>query len=305
VEATKRLEKLKAERNAIVLAHNSQMPEVQEAADLVGDSLELALGASKSKAQVLVFCGVHFMAETAAILSPGKTVLMPDHNAGCRMVRMLSLGAVRQMRARHPGAVVVTHVSSSAALQAESDICCTYDNAVEVVRSIPADKPVIFIPDKFLGDYVAEELKRPLILSKSYCPIQQRILPEHIDRARAEHPEAKVVVQPDSSAEVRAKADEVCAMPRLADYCRRSDATEFVIGAENGLIYRLSREMPDKKFFAASPVADCKNMRLTTVEKIIWSLEDMQYIVAVEPEVADRARRAIRRMLEITSNKQV
>lgn len=323
------LEKLKRERNALILAHSFQRPEVQDAADFVGGSLEMALLAARSDAAVIVVCGVYFMAETVAILcSPRlpsafypvekaayemprgerkkqaapaqKTVLIPDPAAGCRMARLLSPQKVRHLRSRHPGAVVVAHINTAADIKAESDICCTTSNALAVVGSIPRDKEVIFIPDKYLGDYVAKRLKRPLILAKSYCPIHLRILPEHIERARGEHPGAPVIVQPDCEPDVVAMADAVLTHAQMFDYCRESKAEEFIIGTENGMLYRLSREVPGKRFHPASPVSDCPTMKLHTLEKIIWSLEDMEHRVTVEPAIAEKARRAIERMLEIT-----
>ena len=296
---SKRLEELKRMRNAAILAHNYQRPEVQDAADFVGGSLELAMRAAETGAEVIVLCGVHFMAETAALMCPRKTILLPDSSVRCRMGRLLTAAKVRNMRADHPQAVVVTHINTSAAVKAESDICCTTHNAPDVVRSIPREKEVIFIPDKYLGDYVARQLDRPLILSASYCPIHQRLLPEHIDAAHKKHPSATVVVQPDSSRDVIAKADAVCTHRQLFDYCRESDAEEFIIGTENGMLYRLSQEIPGKKFHPASPVSDCPTMQLPTLDKILLSLEDMEYRVTVEPDIADKARKALQRMLDI------
>ena len=320
----KRLNELKGRRNAAILAHNYQRPEVQDAADFVGGSLELAMRASETGAGVIVLCAVHFMAETAALMCPRKTILLPDSSTRCRMGRLLTAAKVRNMRADHPQAVVVTHINTSAAVKAESDICCTSFNAPDVVRSIPREKEVIFIPDKYLGDYVARQLDRPLILPRSYCPIHQRLLPEHIDAARAalgrsctfdpsklnvdlEDKEAEkkktgqcpVIVQPDSSRDVIAKADAVCTHRQLFDYCRESDAEEFIIGTENGMLYRLSQEISGKKFHPALPVPDCPTMQLPTLDKILLSLEDMQYRVTVAPDVADKARKALQRMLDI------
>jgi len=297
---SKRLEELKRKRNAVLLAHNYQRPEVQDAADFVGGALELAMRASETDAEVIVLCGVHFMAETAALMCPRKTILLPDSSTRCRMGRLMTAAKVRRLREKHPDAVVVTHINTSAAVKAESDICCTSSNALDVVKSIPREKEVIFIPDKFMGDYVARQLDRPLILPKSYCPIHQRLLPEYIDRARQAHPRAKVIVPPDSSTVVIAKADAVCTHRQLFDYCRESDAEEFIIGTENGMLYRLSQEIPGKKFYPALPVSDCPTMQLPTLDKILLSLEDMEYPVTVEPDIADKARKALQRMLAIT-----
>jgi len=301
-ETLKYLAELTRKRNAVILAHNYQRPEVQDVGDFVGDSLDLSRRAAETKADVIVFCGVHFMAETAAILSPQKTVLMPDVNAGCPMANMLTVRELREMKKAHPGAVVVTYVNSSAAVKAESDICCTSANAVRIVDSIiPRDKEVMFIPDRWLGDYVSKQLKRLLILANGYCPTHQRILPEFIERARKEHPAAKVIVHPECTAEVVALADAVGSTSQILKYCRESAAEEFIIGTEVGILHRLAKESPGKKFYAASPVSDCPNMKLTTVEKIIWSLEDMETRITVEPEVAEKARLAIERMLKVSA----
>jgi quinolinate synthase len=299
-DTLKYLAELTRKRNAVILAHNYQRPEVQDVGDFVGDSLDLSRRAAETKADVIVFCGVHFMAETAAILCPRKTVLMPDVNAGCPMANMLTVRELRAMKAAHPAAVVVTYVNSSAAVKAESDICCTSANAVRVVDSIPRNKEIIFVPDRWLGDYVSKQLKRPLIFANGYCPTHQRILPEFIERARKEHPGAKVIVHPECTAEVIAMADAVGSTSQILKYCKESEAKEFIIGTETGILHRLGKESPGKRFYAASPVSDCPNMKLTTVEKIIWSLEDMETRITVEPEVAARARGAIDRMLAVS-----
>jgi quinolinate synthase len=295
------LDELKRKRNAVILAHNYQRPEVQDVGDFVGDSLDLSRRAAETDADVIVFCGVHFMAETAAILSPQKTVLMPDVNAGCPMANMLTVRELREMKKAHPGALVATYVNSSAAVKAESDMCCTSANAMRIVDSIPRDKEVMFIPDRWLGDYVSKQLKRPLILAKGYCPTHQRILPEHIERSRKEHPRAKVIVHPECTAEVIALADAVGSTSQILKYCRESTASEFIIGTEVGILHRLAKETPGKNFYAASPLSDCPNMKLTTVEKIIWSLEDMETRITVEPEIAAKARLAIERMLKVSA----
>lgn len=296
----KYLAELTRKRNAVILAHNYQRPEVQDVGDFVGDSLDLSRRAAETEAEVIVFCGVHFMAETAAILCPRKTVLMPDVNAGCPMANMLTVRELGAMKAAHPGAVVVTYVNSSAAVKAESDICCTSANAARIVDSIPRNKEIIFVPDRWLGDYVSKQLKREMILAKGYCPTHQRILPEFIERARKEHPGAKVIVHPECTAEVVGMADAVGSTSQILKYCKESGEKEFIIGTETGILHRLGKENPGKRFYAASPVSDCPNMKLTTVEKIIWSLEDMETRITVEADVAVRARAAIERMLAVS-----
>jgi quinolinate synthase len=300
-DTLKYLAELAHKRNAIILAHNYQRPEVQDVGDFVGDSLDLSRRAAQTQADVIVFCGVHFMAETAAIICPTKTVLMPDVNAGCPMANMLTVRELRDMKKAHPGAVVVAYVNSSAAVKAESDICCTSANAVRIVDSIPRDKEIIFVPDRWLGDFVSKQLKRPMILANGYCPTHQRILPEFIERARKEHPGAKVIVHPECTSEVIAIADAVGSTSQILKYCRESAAEEFIIGTETGILHRLNKESPGKKFYPASSLSDCPNMKLTTVEKIIWSLEDMETRITVQPEIADKARRAIELMLVVSS----
>jgi quinolinate synthase len=298
-EVLERLAALKRERNAVILAHNYQRGEVQDAADYVGDSLGLSRQAAQTGADVILFCGVDFMAETAAILCPEKTVLLPDKHAGCPMASMITGRELRRFKNDHPGAVVVCYVNSSAEVKAESDLCCTSANAVNVVRSVPLDKPVIFVPDKSLGRYCAEMTGRELILWPGYCPTHHRILPETIRRAKAEHPAARVLVHPECIAEAVELADVVGSTTGILKACAESDAREFIIGTESGIIHRLKKENPEKAFYEASPLADCPNMKLITLEKMIWSLEDMTYRVTVEEPTRSRALTCIERMLEI------
>jgi len=295
-----RLLELKRQRNAVILAHNYQRGEVQDAADFTGDSLGLSRQAAKTDADVILFCGVHFMAETAAILCPDKTVLVPDPNAGCPMANMVSPRELAAMKARHPGALVVTYVNSTAAIKAMSDICCTSANAVKVVASLPRDREVLFVPDQSLGDYVAKQLGRPMILWGGYCPTHHRILARDVRAARAEHPDALFVCHPECTADVVALADKVASTSGILRFCRESAAEELIIGTEIGLLHQLRKQSPGKVFVEASPLADCPNMKLNTIEKMVWSLEDMVERVTVPPETTEKARRAIERMLEIT-----
>jgi len=294
-----RLRELKRERNAVVLAHNYQRPEVQDAADFTGDSLGLSQQAARTAAGVILFCGVHFMAETAAIICPDKSVLIPDPNAGCPMANMVTPRELAEMKGRHPNAVVVTYVNSSAAVKAMSDVCCTSANAVKVVASVPRDREVLFVPDQSLGDYVAKQLGRPLILWPGYCPTHHHILAKDVRELKARHPDALFVCHPECTADVIALADHVASTSGMVRWCRESKATEIIVGTEIGLLHRLRKDSPDKAFIEASPLADCPNMKLNTLEKMVWSLEDMAYQVTVPPEVAAPARRAIERMLEI------
>lgn len=294
-----RINRLRQERNAIIVAHNYQRAEVQDIADYTGDSLGLSQEAAKTKAKVILFCGVHFMAETAAIICPDKTVLVPDINAGCPMANMITVRQLREEKAKHPDAVVVTYVNSSATIKAESDYCCTSSNAVKVVNSIPKDKEIIFIPDQSLGSYVASQTGRKLILWKGYCPTHHRILARDILEGKKLYPNAKVVVHPECLPEVIALADKVASTTGILKYCMETKAKKFIIGTEIGILHRLKKDNPDKIFIEASKLADCPNMKLNTLEKILWSLEDMEYRVTVPDEIAGKALRSIQRMLEI------
>jgi len=298
-ELLTRLSELKRERNAVILAHNYQRPEVQDAADHTGDSLGLSRQAAKTDADVILFCGVQFMAETAAIICPKKTVLIPDRNAGCPMANMIGPRELENARAEHPRAAVVCYVNSSAEIKAMSDVCCTSANAVDVVRSIPQDREVLFIPDQSLGSWVAKQLGRELILWEGFCPTHHRMLPEHVAAARRAHPEAELVVHPECLDEVVAEADEVASTSGMLRYCKESGARQFIIGTEIGMLHPLRTQNPAKQFFPVTGLADCPNMKLNTIEKMVWSLEDMQYVIKVPPDIARRARGAIDRMLEI------
>jgi len=298
-EIISRINKLRKERNAVIVAHNYQRPEVQDIADYVGDSLGLSQEASKTKAGIILFCGVHFMAETAAIICPDKTVLVPDINAGCPLANMITVRQLREEKAKHPDAVVVTYINSSAAIKAESDYCCTSSNAVKVVNAIPCDKDIIFIPDQSLGSYVVSQTGCKLILWKGYCPTHHRILAKDILERKKLYPNAKVVVHPECLPEVIALADKVASTTGILKYCHETDAKEFIIGTEIGLLHRLKKDNANKIFIEASKLADCPNMKLNTLEKILWSLEDMVYRVTVPDEIARKARLSIQRMLEI------
>jgi quinolinate synthase len=299
-ELTEKILKLKKERNAIILAHNYQNDEVQEIADYTGDSLGLSQKAAESDAGVIVFCGVHFMAETAAILCPDKTVLMPDLNAGCAMANMITLRQLKEMKKKHPNAMVVCYINTTAEIKTECDFCCTSSNAVKVVQALPENQEIIFVPDKYLGSYVQDQSKRKLILWEGYCPTHRRILAEDILKKKALYPKAEVLVHPECTPDVIAMANKVLSTGGMVKYVKESSAEEFIIGTEIGLLYRLQKENPNKRFFPASQLADCPNMKLTNLEKILWSLEDMVYRITVPSELAQRAKKCIDRMLEIT-----
>lgn len=290
---------LKRKRDAVILAHNYQIGEVQDIADYTGDSLGLSLQASKTRAQVILFCGVGFMAETAAIICPDKVVLMPDENAGCPMANMITVRQLREMKKRYPEARVVCYVNTTAAIKAESDICCTSANAVKVVSSIPKEIPIIFVPDKSLGDYVARQCGREMLLWNGYCPTHHRILARHIIAMRREHPQAVVMVHPECTADVIELADQALSTGGMRRYARETDARELVVGTEVGLLHSLRKDNPQKTFYPASDMADCPNMKLNTLEKMLWALEDMVYQVHVPENIRVRASKAIERMLSL------
>lgn len=294
-----RILELKKERNAVILAHNYQIGEVQDIADHVGDSLGLSRIAAKVDADVILFAGVYFMGETAKILAPNKTVIIPDKNAGCPLANMIVGRELRTLKEKHPNAVVVCYVNSSADIKAESDYCCTSANAVNVVNSIPKDKEIIFVPDKNLGRYVEIQSGRKLIRWQGYCPTHQRILPEHILKRRDEYPDAPVVAHPECSEEVLEHADHICSTTGMIEFSKNSNSDNIIVCTEIGMIHRLKKDVPDKNFVPVTELADCPNMKLNNPEKILWALEDMEYQVEVPVDVAQKAQTAIQRMVEI------
>ncbi len=295
-----KISELKKKNNAVILAHNYQRGEIQDVADFVGDSLGLSQQAAKTDADLIVFCGVHFMAETAALLSPDKTVIMPDEHAGCPMASMITARELRAKKKLYPNAKVVCYVNTTAAVKAESDICCTSSNAVKIVSSIPEDQEIIFVPDKSLGAYVSSCLDREMMYWEGYCPTHHRILAEQIVKMKSEHPEAEVVVHPECTPDVIALADHVASTTGILKYVNSSNSKEFAIGTEIGILHRMKKENPDKTFMPVTPLSDCPNMKLNTLEKLLWSLEDIQFVVTVPEEIAVEARKAIQRMLDLS-----
>lgn len=296
----KDIRRLKEERKAVILAHYYQRPEIQEVADFIGDSLQLSQQAANTEAEVIVFCGVHFMAETAAILSPDKEVLLPEHRAGCPMADMVTADSLRARKAELPDAVVVTYVNSSAEVKAESDICCTSSNAVKIIQSIPADKRILFVPDRNLGDYVAKETGRDLILWEGYCNTHDRVTVEDLIKARERHPGALVLVHPECRPEVVAMADFVGSTSGILKYARNSEGQSFIIGTEKGILHQLRKHCPEKEFFLASESLVCPNMKATTLDKVRWALEDMQPKITVDETTRVRALKAVERMLAVS-----
>ncbi len=289
--------KLKKERDAVILAHNYQRPEVQDIGDFRGDSLGLSQEAARRKPEVIVFCGVQFMAETAAILCPDSVVLLPDPEAGCPMADMMTPADVERMKREHPGAAVVTYINSSAEVKAVSDACCTSANTLKVVESFPPGQEIIFGPDQYLGHFISTKTDRTIHLWRGHCPSHMKILTEDILRARQEHPAAKVMVHPECTPDVVELADVALGTAGMIRYARESDAAEFVVGTEVGMVYRLEQDVPGRKFFPATKRALCPNMKKITLEKVLWSLEELKPRITVDPDIARRAKKAVDRML--------
>lgn len=293
------IRRLLKERNAVLLAHNYMRDEVQEIADITGDSLALSMEAARTGADVIVFCGVHFMAESAAILSPDKTVLLPRPDAGCPMADMVTVEGLEELKARHPGVPVVTYVNSSAEVKAHSDICCTSANALTVVRSLPENK-LIFVPDRNLGRWVAKSVPdKEFIFWEGYCPTHERMTVEAVLQKKAAHPDALFICHPECAPQVSALADHVCSTSGMYEFCRTSAARRFIVGTEAGILFKLRQENPDKEFILASPALICPNMKLTSLEDVLYSLQNMAPVVTVPEEVRVKARAALDRMLAI------
>jgi quinolinate synthase len=299
IELLNSIIKLKHEKDAIILAHNYQIGEVQDIADLTGDSFQLSVAASRTRKKIIIFCGVHFMAETARILSPEKKVILPDINSRCPMADMINAGQLKKLKEKHPGAVVVCYVNSSARVKALSDICCTSSNAVNVVNSIPKNKKIIFIPDKYLGSYVQKQTGRELILWNGYCPVHVVINVENITGLKKEHPDAVVIVHPECTPDVIDAADKVASTGGMLKYVKKSQKKSFIVGTEIGIIHRLKKENPDKTFYPAADNAICPDMKLINLEKIFLSLEDEKYEIKLPNDIITKAKSAIDRMISI------
>ncbi len=293
-----RVKELKAWRNAVVLAHNYQIEEVQDAADYIGDSFGLSRIAAETKADVVVLCGVHFMAEGAALLAPDKIVLLPEPLAGCPMADMVTAEALREKRKQHPGATVVTYVNSSAAVKAESDICVTSANAVKVVNSLDCEE-ILFVPDKNLANYVAKHTNKKVIAWEGYCLVHHRVSSDDVHKAREAHPDAVLVVHPECRPEVVAASDYALSTSGILQFAGETKHRKLIIGTEMGIMYRLRKENPDKVFYLLSQGLVCPNMKYTTLGKIVQALETLQPRITVPDNVRDGARRALLRMLEI------
>lgn len=295
----RRIVELKAARNAVLLVHNYQRAEVQDLADFLGDSLGLSQQAARTDADVIVFCGVHFMAETAAILSLDKIVLLPDPEAGCPMADMITPARLQKMKDEHPNATVVTYVNSSAEVKAMSDYCCTSANAPQVLAAVDNDE-IIFVPDRWLASWASQFVDKKVYAYHGHCPTHVCILAADIQRAKREHPNALVVAHPECTSDVVAMADAAKSTSGMVKFCAESDALEFIIATEYGLIYRLQKDNPGKRFYRATDHAICPNMKKITLEKVLWSLEDLEPRITVSKDIADKARLAIERMISIT-----
>ena len=298
------IRELKRQRNAVILAHNYQEGRIQEAADFSSDSLKLAQYATKTEAEVILFCGVHFMAETAAMLCPDKTVLVPDLAAGCSLADMVLPAQVRRWKQEHPGGEVVCYINTSAAVKAECDYCCTSANGETILNAIAPDREILFVPDYYLGSYLKAKTGRKIHLWKGYCPAHTAITPEGVDRLREQHPEAEFLMHPECGCLTKQMdlADRILSTDGMIQYVRQSPAKAFIVATENGILYRMRKENPDKLFLPASEQATCQHMQVNTLEKVAQSLIRMQYPVTVDPKIARRALVPIRRMLEITES---
>ena len=293
------IRKLAAERKAVILAHNYTRGEVQDVADYTGDSLELARKATEVDADVIVFCGVYFMAETAAILNPGKTVLIPDPSAGCPMADMITGAQLRELKARRPGAKAVCYVNSTAEVKAECDICVTSGNAERVMATFAPGEEIIFVPDQHLGGHISGLLGREYTLWPGYCPTHQLITAKGIADARSLHPGAPVMVHPECAKDVREAADHALSTGGMCRFARESDEKEFIVGTEVGILHRLRKENPGKTFYPVSDRVVCPNMKKTTLENLADCLREMKTVVTVPETVSSRARRAVEAMLAV------
>lgn len=298
-EQIRYINRRKQELNAIILAHFYQRPEIQEMADYVGDSLQLAVQAAKTTADVIVFCGVRFMAESAKILNPKRTVLLPEPGAGCPMADMVTAKELRRKKQELPGVQVVCYVNSSAEVKAESDICCTSSNAVKVVNSLPPDVPVLFVPDKNLGHFVARQTGREMILWEGYCPVHHRVSLDELMEAKRQHPGAVVMVHPECQPEVVAASDYALSTGDILETVGRLPDREFIIGTEEGLLYQLRKRYPDRNFYLVRDEFLCPDMKLTTVEKVVRSLETLEPKIEVPEDVRGRAYQALERMINL------
>lgn len=295
-----KIQELKVEKNAVILAHNYQLPEVQDIADFTGDSLGLSIQARDTRADIIVFCGVRFMAETAKVISPHKKVLLPRQEAGCPMADMIDREALLRLKEKHPEAKVLCYVNTSAEVKAECDLCCTSANAPLVVeRGLQGAREIIFVPDKYLGSYVVRKTGRRLVLWDGYCPVHVKILPQHIEKAKREHPQAEVLAHPECRSEALELADQVLSTEGMCRYVAHASGEEFIVATEVGILHRLRKENPRKRFYSAFEGAVCEDMKLTTLKDVLQALEEEKYEITLPEEVIEKASRSIERMLQL------
>lgn len=297
---------LKKERNAVILAHNYQTAEIQEVADFVGDSLGLAYQAQKTQADVILFCGVHFMAETAKIVNPGKVVLIPDMDAGCSLSDSCPAEDLKAYLDKNPGYYVVAYINCSAGVKALSDVIVTSGNATKIVNQVPADKKILFVPDQNLGEWVTQQTGRPMQLWEGNCYVHIEFTHQSIVKIREQYPDAPVVAHPECTRAVRMLADEVCSTEKMVEYCKKSESKAFIIVTESGMLHRLRREIPGKEFIPGPTdhcaCADCRYMKMNTLEKMVKALETLEPQIHMSPELLDKAKAPIERMLEWSKN---
>jgi len=296
---TKEIRSLAQVKNAIILAHNYQSPEIQDCADYVGDSLELSRIAADNNAEIIVFCGVHFMAESASMLALYKKVLLPEINAGCPMADMADAETLRAEKMKYPGAKVVTYINSSAAVKAESDVICTSSNAIDIVRGIEGDE-ILFVPDKNLGSWVSRHTDKTVHLWKGFCPVHADITVEEVMAVKASHPDSMLMVHPECDPSVVDIADEVLSTGGMVRFVSNTTAKSIIVGTEIGMIHKLRKTAPSIEFISASGNFVCPNMKKTTLEKVYTALSTEQPIITVIPEIADRARKALTKMLALS-----
>ncbi len=300
----KKILKLKKEKHAVIIVHNYQRDEVQDIADISGDSLALSQAAIKADAKVIVFCGVDFMAESASILNPDKIVLLPVKEAGCPMADMVTVERLREKKKKHPGAAIVCYVNSSATIKAESDICCTSSNAIQIVQSLKDYKEVIFIPDKNLGRYVQQHVSdKKIILWEGFCPTHIRVSKEEVLKTKEAHPEAEVLAHPECNPDVLSVSDHICSTGGMFSYVKFSKSKEFIIATESGMLYRLKKDNPDKKFYMPTERLICPTMKLTTLGWVAHSLEAMELEIKISGDIRDKAYKALERMLKVSGER--
>jgi len=300
------VKELKIVRNAVILAHNYQEGPIQEAADFVGDSLKLAQFAQTVDAPVILFCGVHFMAESAAMLCPDKKVIVPDPAAGCSLADTVMPGQIRAWKRKHPEGVVVCYINTSAAVKAECDYCCTSSNGIQIIEAISPDKEILFVPDYYLGSYLKAKTGRTIHLWEGYCPSHAVINPQEIDHLRDAHPEAEFLMHPECGCLTKQMdlADQILSTDGMVEYAKKSKTREFIVATDNGILYRMRKENPEKTFLPASEHSLCHHMQRNTLEKVLRSLMTLEYEVTVPEEIAQRAFACIERMLAITEKRQ-